>query len=193
MRKHNKTTAPVEKQVDRLIYDFMPEALEIIEKPASPLGKTVIWMLFLLITTGILWSIVGKVDTVAIARGKIIPDGNIKVIQSAETAVITAINAIEGQSVKAGDVLIRLDDTIARADLEAISLKLQTGRVEKELMLTQLNGGDVMKQLDAFKQQGIAINKTFVSSLMAYSKVRFKHQQDKISAHTLEVKKVSKA
>lgn len=189
MRKHNKTSAPVEKQVDRLIYDFMPEALEIIEKPASPLGKTVIWMLFLLITSGILWSIVGKVDTVAIARGKIIPDGNIKVIQSAETAVITAINAIEGQSVKAGDVLIHLDDTIARADLEAISSKLQTARVEKELMVTQLNGGDVMKQLDAFKQQGIAIDKTFVSSLMAYSKVKFKHQQDKIGAHTLEVKK----
>jgi len=37
------------------------------------------------------------VDEVAVARGKVIPDGMVKVIQPRETGVIKAIHVVEGQ------------------------------------------------------------------------------------------------
>jgi len=120
--------------------EFLPSALEIIEKPESPLGKVVIWMIFAILTLTILWSIIGQVDEVAEAEGKIVPDGDIKVIQSLEGGVVTAIHVQEGQHVKRGQLLIELDTTINRAELEKQRVDLATARVERTLLQAAQEG-----------------------------------------------------
>ena len=62
------------------------------------------------------WASFGTVDIVATAPGKIIPSGRTKVIQPFETGVVRAIHVRDGQSVKAGDVLIELDPTMNEAE-----------------------------------------------------------------------------
>ena len=59
----------------------------------------------------------GTIDIVATAPGKIIPSGRTKIIQPFETGVVRAIHVRDGQSVKAGDVLIELDPTMNEAEL----------------------------------------------------------------------------
>jgi membrane fusion protein, hemolysin D len=54
------------------------------------------------------WASLGEVDIIAAASGKIIPSGRTKVIQPFETGVVRAIHVRDGQSVKAGQVLIEL-------------------------------------------------------------------------------------
>src|SRR4029077_5255194 len=66
----------------------------------------------------LVWASFGSVDIVATATGKIVPGGRTKLIQPFETGVVRAIHVRDGQSVKAGDVLIELDPTMTEADQE---------------------------------------------------------------------------
>lgn len=174
-------------KIEKLRYDFLPSALEIIEKPASPVGKILIWLLFLLIVIAITWSIVGEVDTVAVARGKIIPDGNIKVLQSADTAIITAINVIEGQTVEEGEILIELDDTIAKSDFEAVMSKLEIAKVEKELLLAYQAGEDIDELVADLTKEGISINTLFIENLKTYNAVKSANDDENRQAYQLEI------
>lgn len=180
-----------ETKIDKLRYDFLPSALEIIEKPASPVGKILIWVIFLMIISAITWAVIGEVDTVAVARGKIIPDGNIKVLQSANTAIITGINVIEGQTVKAGEVLIELDDTIARSDYDSIQSKLEIAQVEKELLIAYQDGENIDEKVASFNQEGILINPLFIESLKAYNAVKNANDDENKQAYELEIQQAN--
>ena len=79
----------------------------------------------------LLWACIGKIDIVATASGKIIPSGKSKVIQSSETAVVKAIHVVDGQQVKAGDLLLELDSTSAEADVGHVTSDLLAARIDK--------------------------------------------------------------
>lgn len=176
--------------IDKLRYEFLPSSLEIIEKPASPLGKTLIWILFLFILITIVWSINGQIDTVAVARGKIIPAGNIKVLQSAETAIITGINVIEGQTVDYGEILIELDDTIAVSDYDAVESRLRIAEVEKVLLLAYQNSEDID---EISKTVDVLIDPLFIESLKKYSIVKSLNDIENKESYDLEVKQAEQA
>jgi hemolysin D len=95
---------------------FLPAALEIVETPPSPIGRAITWTIIGVFSTALAWASLGEVDIVATATGRIIPSGNTKQIQPFETGVVRSINVVDGQHVKAGEVLIELDPTINQAD-----------------------------------------------------------------------------
>src|SRR6267154_2878044 len=105
-----------ERRKDELA--FLPAALEIVETPPSPIGRAVAFTIIAVFIVALTWACVGTVDIVAVAQGKIIPTGRTKLIQPFETGVVRAIHVRDGQSVKAGDVLIELDPTMTEADQE---------------------------------------------------------------------------
>ncbi len=79
----------------------------------------------------LVWSIVGRIDIVATAQGKIIPSGHVKVIQPVEIGSVRAIHVVEGQPVKAGDVLIELDPTVNAADRDRLISEYQTAQLNR--------------------------------------------------------------
>ena len=78
----------------------------------------------------LIWAIFGHVDIVASASGKVVPSGRVKLIQPFETGVIRAIHVQDGQSVKAGDVLIELDPTMTAAEQEHIRSDLIAAQLD---------------------------------------------------------------
>lgn len=117
---------------------FLPAALEIVETPASPIGRIIAYTIMALFSLAILWACIGKVDIVASAQGKIIPDGRTKVIQPFETGVVRSIDVHDGQTVKAGQILIQLDQTLNDADQrraqgDLIDAELDIARLQAEL------------------------------------------------------------
>lgn len=66
----------------------------------------------------LIWSAIAKVDVVTRAPGQLYPQTSIQVIQHLDGGRIKAINVAEGQNVRRGTVLIALDDSEAKADLE---------------------------------------------------------------------------
>jgi hemolysin D len=77
----------------------------------------------------LLWASFGHIDVVAVAQGKIVPNAGSKLIQPIETATVKAIHVIDGQAVKAGQVLVELDATMARADSTRTANDLTAARL----------------------------------------------------------------
>src|SRR5262249_13045332 len=109
---------------------FLPAALEIVETPPSPIGRAIGLTIITLFCIAFAWTCWAKIDTVPSAPGKIIPTGRTKVIQPFETGVVRAIHVRDGQSVKAGDVLIELDPTITVAEREHIQSDLTGAQLD---------------------------------------------------------------
>ncbi len=120
--------------------DFLPAALEVVETPPSPIGRVILWTLFVLVICALLWSILGKVDEVAIAPGKIMPSGHVKTLQAEDKGVVKKIYVKEGQKVFKGELLLELDTTFTAADLERLKKEIAYLNLEIERLLAEREG-----------------------------------------------------
>jgi hemolysin D len=101
--------------------EFLPAALEILETPPSPTGRLLAFIIGAFFVIAVLWSFVGKVDVLATAPGRILPAGKIKVVQPLDPGMVKAIYVQDGDHVRAGQVMIELDPTLAGADREKMA------------------------------------------------------------------------
>src|SRR5262245_52427369 len=72
------------------------------------------------------WAALAPLDSAAVAIGVIKVAGDRKLIQHLEGGIIEELNAANGDIVKAGKVLIRLDDTQAKAQLDLMQNRIAT-------------------------------------------------------------------
>ena len=131
---------PARRQKDEIA--FLPAALEIVETPPSPIGRAIGATLIAVFCLGLIWACFGHVDIVATATGKIVPSGRVKLIQPFETGVVRAIHIRDGESVKAGEVLIELDTTMSTADEEHIRNDLNAARLDVARLRAALSDAD---------------------------------------------------
>lgn len=110
--------------------EFLPAALEILERPAAPLGVLMISFIALVVVVALLWSWFGKTDIVAIGSGKIQPSGKVKTVQVAEVGRLKEIFAFNGQKVRAGDPVAEVEPYDAAADQDAMAANVFAGRTE---------------------------------------------------------------
>jgi hemolysin D len=121
---------------------FLPAALEILETPASPVGRSVGATIILFFVLAMTWAIFGHVDIIATAAGKIVPTGRTKTIQPLETGIVSAIHVQDGDVVTAGQVLIELDRTVTGAERK---------HVDQDLIASQLDVARLSALRDAFE------------------------------------------
>lgn len=122
---------------------FLPAALSLQDTPMSPAPRVAMWMLIGFAALAVLWASFGQIDVVATASGKVVPNDRSKTIQPFEAATVKAIHVTDGQQIKAGDVLIELDATSARADLDRVRGDLAMARLQAargQAMLEALDG-----------------------------------------------------
>lgn len=131
-----------EQRRDRDELAFLPAALEIVETPPSPIGRAIGATIVSLFCLALIWAFFGQVDVVASATGKVVPSGRVKLIQPFETGVIRAIHVRDGQSVKAGDVLIELDPTMTAAEQAHIRSDLIAAQLDIARLRAALSDGD---------------------------------------------------
>jgi hemolysin D len=120
--------------------EFLPAALEIIETPASPAGRAIAGAIIAFFVLALTWAVLGWVDIVATAPGKIVPTGRSKVIQPLDSGIVHAIHVQNGQMVKAGDLLIELDPTESEADRNRLTGELLVARLEAARLEAMLSG-----------------------------------------------------
>ena len=144
---------------------FLPAALEIVERPASPIGRAILYTVIGLFCVALAWASIGQVDIVASAKGKIIPSGRVKVIQPFETGVIRAIHVRDGQIVKAGEALIELDPTMNDAEFKHYQSDLVAAQLDVARLRAELDDGDpvvnFMPPADASPAQ-VAVQRQFL-------------------------------
>ncbi len=110
--------------------EFLPAALALRDTPVHPAPRVAMALIVAFALLALLWAVFGRVDIVASAPGRLIPNDRTKVVQATETASVLALHVRDGQHVKVGDVLIELDATQARADVERIAADALNARLE---------------------------------------------------------------
>ncbi len=85
----------------------------------------------------LIWSIAAPIDSAVIAPGQLSVETNRKTIQHLEGGVIRKIHVKEGHVVKAGDLLVDLDDTVTRANVEVFSSQLAEGLARYARLLAE--------------------------------------------------------
>lgn len=121
-------------------HQFKPLLAEIEDDPGSPLGPITFWLVIGVVVFFILWAVFGQVDVVVSARGKVIPAGQVKLIQPLNGGVVNAILVKEGDYVKKGQPLVIIDpsttaphlassqQTLAHVQMEEARLKAAAGQ-----------------------------------------------------------------
>lgn len=137
-QKAQEQQPPQPREVPRDILRFQPDRV-LLERATPPLGAR--WTLFTLagvLCVLILWAIVGKIDKIVSAEGKIVTVATPVVLQSYSISLVKDIRVVMGQRVHKGDLLVVLDPTFAQADLSQlqeriISLTAHATRLQCEM------------------------------------------------------------
>ena len=139
--------------------DFAPGLLSIQESPPARLPRAVMYAVAALFVILLAWSIFGKLDIVASAEGHLVPQTYVKIVQPADAGIVQEILVKEGETVKAGQVLMRMDTRLAKADEQSIKMELaikslQLRRIDAELAGAPLvrkadDPGDLFRQVNA--------------------------------------------
>lgn len=122
--------------------EFLPAAQEIAQTPPLPAARWLAWSIVLCAVVAAAWCVLGRVDIVGVAPGRVVATGRTQLVQAHATAVIARLHVREGQRVTAGELLIELDATAARAEatrlaVECASLALEAERLAQLLAATQ--------------------------------------------------------
>lgn len=123
--------------------EFLPAALEVMETPPNPLGRRTAYALCLVAFAGLGWAMIGKIDIVAVASGKIISHLRTQVVQPFETSSVTKVLVTPGQQVKAGDPLIELDNTVASAERVRAQSDLIASQLDEMRLSAFLDGSRI--------------------------------------------------
>jgi HlyD family type I secretion membrane fusion protein len=87
-----------------------------------------------------LWAAVSKIDSAAMAPGVVTVESNRRAIQHLEGGIVRDILVEDGATVKAGDVLVRLEDTRAKAQVNILDDDLDSDLAIEARLLAERDG-----------------------------------------------------
>lgn len=90
------------------------------------------------------WASTAQISGALIAQGSIVVDTNVKKVQHPTGGVVGELFVRDGDHVKAGDVLIRLDETVTRANLAIVNKGLVEFYARKARLAAERDGADTM-------------------------------------------------
>jgi len=126
--------------------------------------QIILWLIVFTLIIFTLWASFSKIDQIARAQGQVIASSRTQIIQSSDGGVIEEMLVKEGDAVKKGDILVRLDKTKVEASyLEAkskwMALKAQQVRLNAEIAGNQPKFPPELKDYAQFRENQILLLK----------------------------------
>lgn len=103
-----------------LILEFQKPSTAVVNAPVPRSASGIVWIIVSLVLALVALSGLIPVDQVVTARGIVVAQSPTIVVQPLDTSIIRSIDAREGERVRAGQLLARLDPTIAASDLATL-------------------------------------------------------------------------
>jgi hemolysin D len=126
--------------------DFSPRLLSLVTSPVPPRPRFVLQTLLCLLALTLAWAFVGRLDVVARAQGKLIPQARLQVVQPLEGGRVAKILVHEGERVRKGQLLLTMDDRLAEADLRKLTQELATSRLQARRVEAELAGAPLQQR-----------------------------------------------
>ncbi|MBW4656502.1 MAG: HlyD family efflux transporter periplasmic adaptor subunit [Kaiparowitsia implicata GSE-PSE-MK54-09C] len=98
---------------------------ELIDTLPKVWTRGLLYSLVLFAAIALPWASLAKVDETGSARGRLEPQGKTIRVDAPVTGTVTALRVREGQTVKAGQVLVELESEVVQAELQQAQAKLE--------------------------------------------------------------------
>lgn len=124
--------------------------------PLPPFNRAVLWLLLALVFTLLAWATFGRLDIVAVAEGKLVPQTALKIVQPVEQGRVKEILVREGEAVRQGQVLLRMDAVASNADGQMLLTEFQQMTLALRRIDAELAGSPMARNahdpVDTFRQ-----------------------------------------
>ena len=171
-------------------HDFSPDLLTLQLSPPSRLPRTVVLGLTGLVGCLLIWSFLAELDIVATAQGRLVPISYTKVVQPAEAGVVSEILVKDGDAVKAGQVLLRLDARLSQTDLQAQGQDVAIKRMTLARISAELAGADAPdRQAPVFAPQPGTGSPALALQMQAQYQARRQAYQDALAQEVQSLEK----
>src|SRR6185436_7352970 len=124
--------------LDDPVSAFSPALLRLERAAPAPLGRAVLYALLGVVAATVTWAAFAPLDIVAVAEGKLVPSGYLKIVQPSEQGVVREVLVREGERVAQGQVLARMDAALSDADGRALATDFHTKRIALRRVDAQL-------------------------------------------------------
>jgi len=119
--------------------DFLPEAQAISEARHSPLASLLVLVICGFFIVIIAWAAIAEVDQAVVAQGQVRPGGRVKLVNHPEGGSVAEVMVRDGDLVREGQALLRLDNEIINGEVRRLRGDLQT--LEAELARLEAEAG----------------------------------------------------
>ena len=164
------------------------------DMPPASWARATLLSLSVLVFCLLLWAALGQLDIVAVAPGKLVPQTYLKIVQPAEQGIVKEILVREGEQVKQGQVLMRMDATVSGADRETLVAELRRHRLALRRIDAELSGIPLTRQAEPgalfaeILAQYHANRLAYLGALAEQRSVLEKANQDLAGAREVETK-----
>ncbi len=148
--------------------DFLPGLQRVQARAPSPLGRQVLWVLLALVAATLAWTAFARLDIVAVAEGKLVPTGYLKIVQPVEQGVLKEILVNEGEEVREGQLLMRMDAVLSDAEGKSLRTEYHSRRLALRRIDAQLAGGALMRQADDPEDLHAKVNAQLSANVAAH-------------------------
>jgi hemolysin D len=122
------------------LLEFESPTAALLATPVKPAARSMLWTVISLVAVCAAAAALVPIDMVVTAGGRVVAMQPTVVVQPLETAIVRAINVREGQVVRAGQVLARLDPTFSAADAAALEAQVRSFQAEVERLSAEASG-----------------------------------------------------
>jgi HlyD family secretion protein len=102
------------------------------------------------------WSVLAHVESAAVAPGLVVVETSVKKVSHPTGGVVGALAVREGQRVEAGDLVLRLDETVLKANLGVVLNELNSLRARQARLRAERDGANAVDVPDAFARLAAA-------------------------------------
>jgi len=157
---HKKTNKPIEYTEND--YSFMNSlSAAVLQRTPSRISKVLkIWLLSIFLF--ILWASFAQIDEITRGNGKVIPYGQNQVIQNLEGGIVESILVKEGDLVKEGEIILKINNAKSLStastnkmkymELKAKQLRLQAEAYQRPFKTINTTNKDLKAQIELAKR-----------------------------------------
>jgi len=149
-------------------YDFDPDILRLQKQAPSPMPRAVLWTLLALLLFLLLWTLLGRLDVIAEAHGKLVPKSALKVVQAADAGIVKELLVQEGDEVGEGQVVARMDAIFSEADSRTLENELRMRALQLRRIDAELENKDIAQAKDDPEQLFAQVQEQYKAHRQAY-------------------------
>ena len=122
------------------LLEFQLPSTAIVNAAVPRSARGIVWVVASMVGALIAAMAIIPIDQVVTARGLVVSGSPTILVQPLETAIVRTIDVHEGQEVRAGQLLARLDPTFASADLATLEAQVQSLDAEVARLRAEADG-----------------------------------------------------